>query len=88
MVVASTADTPLTIAAKILESRVQSTRVLGRALAVVQRPPQVWLLASTPTIDAHCYDAPNDEITGFIGGDEAGAGQRRRAISVRRGPGS
>jgi uncharacterized protein (TIGR01777 family) len=58
---------------EILESRVQSTRVLGRAVAAVQRPPRVWLQASTATIYAHRYDAPNDEITGRIGGDEAGA---------------
>ena len=58
---------------EILESRLQSTRVLGRALAAVHRPPRVWLQASTATIYAHRYDAPNDEIAGIIGGDEAGA---------------
>jgi NAD dependent epimerase/dehydratase family enzyme len=30
----------------------------------------VWLQASTATIYAHRYDAPNDEATGEIGGDE------------------
>jgi NAD dependent epimerase/dehydratase family enzyme len=33
----------------------------------------VWLQASTATIYAHRYDAPNDERTGILGGDEAGA---------------
>jgi uncharacterized protein len=55
---------------EILDSRVQSTRVLGRALAHLRRPPRVWLQASTATIYAHRYDAPNDEISGIIGGAE------------------
>ena len=37
------------------------------------RPPRVWLQASTATIYAHRYDAPNDEATGILGGDEPGA---------------
>ncbi len=37
------------------------------------RPPRVWLQASTATIYAHRYDAPNDEFTGILGGDEPGA---------------
>jgi uncharacterized protein (TIGR01777 family) len=55
---------------EIKESRVQSTRVLGEALRVLQRPPSVWLQASTATIYAHRYDAANDELTGLIGGCE------------------
>jgi uncharacterized protein len=57
----------------ILESRVQSTRVVGEAIAQVDRPPHTWLQASTATIYAHRYDAPNDEATGIIGGDEPDA---------------
>jgi NAD dependent epimerase/dehydratase family enzyme len=38
-----------------------------------KRPPRVWLQASTATVYAHRYDAPNDEATGILGGDEPGA---------------
>ncbi len=58
---------------EILESRVKSTRVLGQAIARASRPPRVWLQASTATIYAHRYDAPNDEATGILGGGEPGA---------------
>jgi uncharacterized protein len=57
----------------IMESRVDSTRVLGEAVARAVRPPRVWLQASTATIYAHRYDAPNDEATGIIGGTEPDA---------------
>jgi uncharacterized protein (TIGR01777 family) len=57
----------------IKESRVQSTRVLGEAIARARRPPRVWLQASTATIYAHRYDAPNDEATGILGGGELNA---------------
>lgn len=33
----------------------------------------VWLQASTATIYAHRYDAPNDEATGILGGGEPDA---------------
>src|SRR5882672_10964568 len=46
--------------AAILDSRVQSTRALGEAIARASRPPHTWLQASTATIYAHRYDAPND----------------------------
>ena len=35
--------------------------------------PRVWLQASTATLYAHRYDAPNDEATGIIGGSEPNA---------------
>ncbi len=57
----------------IIDSRVLSTRVMGEAIARADRPPKVWLQASTATIYAHRYDAPNDERTGIIGGNEPGA---------------
>ena len=70
---------------EILDSRVHSTRVLGQALAGSHRPPHVWLQASTATIYAHRYDAPNDEITGIIGGDEVDAPETWRfSIDVAR----
>ena len=58
---------------EILDSRVLSTRVLGQAVAIASRPPRVWLQASTATIYAHRYDAPNDERTGILGGTEPNA---------------
>jgi uncharacterized protein len=58
---------------EIVDSRVKSTRVVGAAIAEARRPPRTWLQASTATIYAHRYDAPNDEATGLIGGHEPGA---------------
>lgn len=55
---------------EILDSRVDSTRIVGEAIEVAVRPPAVWLQASTATIYAHRFDAPNDEATGILGGDE------------------
>jgi uncharacterized protein (TIGR01777 family) len=55
---------------QILQSRVLSTRVVGQAIANASRPPRVWLQASTATIYAHRYDAPNDEYSGILGGSE------------------
>jgi uncharacterized protein (TIGR01777 family) len=57
----------------IIDSRVKSTRVVGQAIGEASRPPRVWLQASTATLYAHRYDAPNDEATGIIGGSEAKA---------------
>src|SRR6184192_133629 len=57
----------------ITESRLKSTKVVGEAIAQAWTPPRVWLQASTATIYAHRYDAPNDEATGIIGGAEANA---------------
>ena len=57
----------------MLDSRVESTRVVGDAIARSSRPPRVWLQASTATIYAHRFDAPNDEATGIIGGNEPNA---------------
>lgn len=59
--------------AEILSSRVDSARAVGKAIAAAERPPRVWLQASTATIYAHRFDAPNDEATGIIGGHEPDA---------------
>jgi uncharacterized protein (TIGR01777 family) len=56
----------------IKDSRVNSTRVVGQAIAGAARPPRVWLQMSTATIYAHRFDAPNDEATGTLGGNEPG----------------
>jgi len=58
---------------QMMDSRVLSTRVVGEAIAAAARPPRVWLQASTATIYAHRFDAPNDDVTGIIGGHEADA---------------
>ncbi|HKD19522.1 MAG TPA: TIGR01777 family oxidoreductase [Thermoanaerobaculia bacterium] len=58
---------------EILSSRIESTRVVGEAIASVRRPPRVWLQAATATIYAHRYDAPNDEARGLLGGTEVDA---------------
>ena len=57
----------------LIDSRVNSTRVLGQAIGEASHPPRVWLQASTATLYAHRYDAPNDEATGIIGGAEPNA---------------
>ncbi|MFD6434182.1 TIGR01777 family oxidoreductase [Streptomyces venezuelae] len=56
----------------MMDSRVDSARVVGEAIAAARKPPRVWLQMSTATIYAHRFDAPNDEATGAIGGDEPG----------------
>lgn len=58
---------------QILESRLESTRAVGEAIAAAAAPPGVWLQASTATIYSHRHDAPNDERTGLIGGGEPDA---------------
>jgi len=55
----------------IKESRVHSTRVVGDAIARAQRPPKVWLQASTATIYAHTFGPAYDE-SGEMGGMEPG----------------
>ena len=52
---------------EILDSRVDSTRVLGEAIARCNQAPRVWLNASTATIYKHTFDRPMDEATGVIG---------------------
>jgi uncharacterized protein len=58
---------------EIMASRLNSTRVLGQAIAAASDPPKVWLQMSTATIYSHRFDAPNDEATGIIGGNEPDA---------------
>jgi uncharacterized protein (TIGR01777 family) len=69
----------------ILESRVMPTRAVAQAIALAQHPPRVWLQASTATIYSHRYDAPNDETSGIIGGNEPDAPNAWRfSIDVAR----
>ena len=51
----------------ILTSRVNSTRLLGDAIARSSVPPRVWLNSSTATIYKHSLDRPMDEATGEFG---------------------
>ncbi|WP_431033241.1 epimerase [Streptomyces sp. P6-2-1] len=54
------------------DSRVDSARVVGEAIAAARRPPRVWFQMSTATLYAHRFDAPNDEASGALGGTEPG----------------
>lgn len=65
--------------AEMMESRLRSTTAMGRAIASAQRPPKVWLQASTATIYAHRFDAANDEFTGMLGGEEPNAPRKWNA---------
>jgi uncharacterized protein len=56
--------------AEILESRIATTQLLGRAISQLARPPRVWVNASTATIYRHVFDRPMDEASGEIGGGE------------------
>ena len=58
---------------EIMESRVNSTRLLGEALNEVAHPPRLWMNASTASIYRHALDRPMDEDTGEIGGNEPSA---------------
>lgn len=55
---------------EMMDSRVRTAALVGAAIARCGNPPRVWLQASTATIYAHRYDAPNDELRGRIGGAE------------------
>jgi uncharacterized protein (TIGR01777 family) len=45
----------------IIASRVDSTRVLGEAIAQCKQPPRVWLNSSSATLYKHTFDTPMDE---------------------------
>ena len=52
---------------EIFDSRIESTRVLGQAVARCKNPPRVWLNSSTATIYRHTFGPAWDE-RGEIGG--------------------
>jgi uncharacterized protein (TIGR01777 family) len=60
---------------QMMESRVDSARVMGSAIQAASRPPGTWLQMSTATIYADRSNEPgnpaNDEATGVIGGEES-----------------
>ena len=45
----------------IMNSRVDSTRVVGEAIAQCRIPPRVWLNSSTATVYTHTFGKPHDE---------------------------
>ncbi len=45
----------------IMDSRVNSTRVVGEAIAQCKTPPRVWLNSSTATVYTHTFGKPHDE---------------------------
>ena len=68
---------------EMMRSRVVSTRAVGEAIARCETPPRVWLQASTATIYSHRFDAPNDDVSGVIGGHEPDApGYWRFSVDV------
>lgn len=52
---------------EILSSRVDATRLIGRAIAGCRFPPKVWMNASTATWYRHAEDRPQDEWCGEPG---------------------
>ena len=57
----------------IYESRIRSTLLLNKVIASLDRPPRVWVNASTATIYRHALDRAMDEASGELGGNEPGA---------------
>jgi uncharacterized protein len=56
--------------AAILQSRVESTTILGQAIDCLKFPPRLWLNSSTATIYRHSLDRDMEEATGELGGNE------------------
>jgi uncharacterized protein (TIGR01777 family) len=52
---------------EIYDSRLLSTKVVGKAIARCVRPPRVWINSSSATIYRHALDRSMDEATGEIG---------------------
>src|SRR5260370_6124018 len=57
---------------EIKESRIFTTRLVGDAISRSATPPKLWMNASTATIYRHAIGRPMDDVTGEIGGQEAG----------------
>jgi uncharacterized protein len=58
---------------EILESRIRTTELLGEVICRLNRPPHLWINASTATIYRHSLDREMDEATGELGGQEPDA---------------
>src|ERR1700678_2014596 len=57
---------------EILDSRIQTTKLIRGAIARSQKPPALWMNMSTATIYRHSLDRAMDETTGELGGNEPG----------------
>jgi len=53
--------------AEILNSRLDATAALGKAVAKLSSPPKVWIQSASATIYRHAADRPMDEYTGELG---------------------
>jgi len=71
---------------EIVDSRVLTTRALGRAIASCATPPRTWINSSTGTIYRHAEDHPQSEADGELGSgfsvDVARAWEDELAASV------
>jgi uncharacterized protein (TIGR01777 family) len=54
--------------AEILNSRLDSTRILGEAIRMAENPPALWLQTSSSTIYNHAFE-PHDETSNNLGDD-------------------
>lgn len=57
----------------ITESRLRTTLLLNHVIASLDRPPRLWVNASTATIYRHAVDRAMDEENGELGRNELGA---------------
>ncbi|MBR2566494.1 MAG: TIGR01777 family oxidoreductase [Paenibacillus sp.] len=51
----------------IMDSRVETTQILGEAVLACTQPPELWINSSTATIYRHAEDRPMTEKDGEIG---------------------
>ena len=54
---------------EILNSRVDSTKIIGEAIQKCKTPPKLWINSSTATIYRHSLDKPMPEENGEFGND-------------------
>ena len=52
---------------EIISSRIKPTLLLGKTIAKLQNPPELWINISSATMYRHAEDHPQDEETGDIG---------------------
>ena len=57
---------------QMMDSRVLSTRAIGKAIQSTSKPPKLWIQMSTATLYAHRFDQANTEKEGIVGGSEEG----------------
>lgn len=54
---------------EIVNSRVNSTKIIGAAIQQLSNPPKLWINSSSATIYRHATNKPQDEYTGEIKND-------------------